>query len=55
MIDELEAEQSGAFAQRLEFASTIEFLVSGCTGVVVDEFAGEHAVDQHARACGRWR
>ena len=53
VIDQLEAEELGAFAQRLEFTSAVELVVSSCTGVVIDEIAGEDAVDQHARACGR--
>ena len=55
MIDQLEAEELGAFAQRLEFTGAVELVVSGCAGVVIDEVAGQDAVDQHARACGRWR
>src|SRR5208337_3695905 len=41
-IDEIQAHEFGAFAQRLEFAGSIELMVSGCTGVVVDELSGEH-------------
>src|SRR5208283_907397 len=52
MIDQLEAEELGAFAQRLEFTSTVELVVSSCTGVVIDEVTGEDAVDQHRELAG---
>jgi hypothetical protein len=43
-LDQLEAEELGAFAQRLEFTSAVELVVSGCSGVAIDEIAGEDAV-----------
>ena len=52
MIDQLEAEELGAFAQRLEFTNTVKLVVSSCTGVVIDEVAGQDAVDQHRELAG---
>ena len=52
MINQIEAEKLGAFAQRLEFTGAVELVVSSGTGVVIDEVAGKHAVDQHGELAG---
>ncbi len=52
MIDQLEAEQFGAFAQRLEFMSAVELVVSSCAGIIIDEVAGQDAVDQQRELAG---
>jgi len=52
LIDQNEAEELGALAQRLEFTSTVKLVVSSCTGVVIDEIAGQDAVDQHRELAG---
>ena len=52
MIDQLEAEALGAFAQRLEFTSAVELVVSGCAGIIIDEVAAQDAVDQHRELAG---
>ncbi len=45
MIDQLEAEELSAFAQRLEFTSAVDLAVSSCAGIIIDEVAGQDAVD----------
>jgi hypothetical protein len=52
VIDELEAEELGKFAQRLEFTSAIELVLNSSAGVVIDEVAGQDAVDQHREPAG---
>jgi hypothetical protein len=43
-IKEVEAEEFGAFAQRSEFAGSVEMIVSGGSRVVVGEVRGHHLV-----------
>ena len=45
-IDQVKAEEFGAFAQGVELTGSIELIVSGCAGVFIEEVAGQDPLDQ---------
>jgi hypothetical protein len=44
-VDQLEAEELGAFAQGLELLGAVELMIGGGTGVVVGEGCGHNPID----------
>ena len=52
VIDQVKAEEFGAFAQGVELTGSIELIVSGCAGVFIEEVAGQNPVDQDRELTG---
>jgi hypothetical protein len=46
-VKQVATQEVGAFAQRFEFASAVELVVSSRAGVVVEEVARQGVIDQH--------
>src|SRR5215467_13358378 len=52
VIDQVKAEEFGAFAQGVELTGSIELIVSGCAGVFIEEVAGQNPIDQDRKLTG---